>query len=93
MAKVKVKLISRGMADLLTSAGVAADGKRRGDRVASAMRAGPPRDTGEYADNIVVTQEVHGDRVVTKIGSTAKHAPVVEANTGNAARALDAGGA
>lgn len=50
-----------------------------------------PVDTGAYRDGITVWSDVT-DRAVTRVGSTAPHARLVEANTGNLARALDAAG-
>lgn len=91
MARVKVKLNSAGMAELLKSSAVAADLMARGQRVKAAAQASAPRDTGDYANNIVVYADQHKDRVVVHVGSTSEHAAVVEANTGNMARALDAG--
>lgn len=89
--RVKVTLNHTGMAELLSSKAIAADGMARGERVASQARSTAVRVTGNYADHIVVSQEKHGDRIVTKIGSTVEYAPVVEARTGSMARALDAG--
>lgn len=91
MGRVKVKLNHHGMAELLSSAAVEADLLARGERVKSAGQASAPRETGDYADNIIVYAEKHKDRVVVKIGSTSDHASAVESNTGNMARALDAG--
>lgn len=91
MAKVRVKLHSPGVKGLLTDDRVRAHLKNLGERVAAAARGSAPVDTGEYRDGITVWSETT-DRAVVGIGSTARHAPVVEAKTGNLLRALDAAG-
>lgn len=89
---VKVKLKSAGMRELLKSAGVGADLKRRAEGVAATARASAPVDSGEYASSISVVVEQHTDRVVAHVVATAPHSMLVEANTGNLARALDSAG-
>lgn len=68
------------------------DGQRRAERVAESMRSRAPVDTGAYQRGIEVTRDEHPDRPVFHIGSSVDYAGVVEANTGNAVRALDAAG-
>lgn len=66
------------------------DGARRAQRVAESMRGSAPVETGAYRAGIVAARVEHPSRPVFQIGSTVEYAGVVEANTGNAARALDA---
>jgi hypothetical protein len=89
MARVRVKLKSAGMRDLLKSAGVAADLKRRADRVAQTAKGSGPVDSGEYVNDISVVVEQHADRVVAHVVAGAPHSMIVEAATGNLSRALD----
>jgi len=88
---VKVKLNSRGMRELLTSSDVRRMLAGRADRVLSAARASAPVKTGAYRAGLTSAPGTT-DRAVHRVGSTARHAPVVEARTGNLARALDAAG-
>jgi len=88
---VKVKLNSAGVRALLRSPGVRADLAQRAERVLSAARASAPVKTGAYRDGLTSYPSTT-DRAVHRVGSTARHAPVVEARTGNLARALDAAG-
>lgn len=91
MASPRVKLDSRGVREILTSAGVRADLRSRGERVASAARASAPVKTGNYRDRIDVW-DATTDRAVVRVGSRAPHAHLVEARTGTMARALNAAG-
>jgi hypothetical protein len=61
------------------------------DRVLSAAQSGAPVVTGAYRDGLHV-ETVHTDRMVKRVVSDADYAMVVEAETGNLARALDAAG-
>jgi hypothetical protein len=88
----RVVLNSSGMAELLSSAGVQADLQRRARRVEGIARQIAPTQTGAYRDGITSRVEQHRDRVVVKIGSTDRKAPIVEASTGTMARALRAAG-
>lgn len=91
MAKrVKVKLNSPGMAALLKSAALQADLHARAERVAARARATAPVRSGAYAASIFVFDTVT-DRAVARIATSAPHGLVVEANTGNLAKALGAG--
>ena len=91
MAGMKFRLNSGGMKALLNDSGVRADLTRRMGRVAEAARASAPVDSGEYRSRITVWQDTT-DRAAVRCGSTAPHGAVVEAKTGNMARALDAAG-
>lgn len=87
----KVKLNGRGVEELLNSAAVRAECTSRAQRVLTAAQAGAPVASGEYRDGLRIVQDTT-DRAVVRVTSVAPHAMVVEANTGNLARALDAAG-
>lgn len=91
MAKSKVELISSGMKELLSDADVRKMLREKAELVAAAARASAPVATGAYRDGITVF-DATTDRAVVRIGSTDRKAPIVEARTGNMARALDAAG-
>lgn len=88
---VKVVLISAGMRDLLNDPGIAADMRRRAERGAEAARGSAEVETGTYRDSITAWSATT-DRAVGRFGSDVDYADIVEANTGNLARALDAAG-
>ncbi len=83
-----MKLNSAGMDELLKSAGVEALVEGIAQEKAARAKASAPVDSGDYRDSIEVWTEVHPTRVVAHYGSTAPHAAVVEARTGNIARSL-----
>ena len=91
MRDAKVKLDSAGVRALLNDAGVRAELARRADAVAAAARASAPVATGEYQASIG-RQSVTTDRAVERVVADAPHALVVEARTGNLARAMNAAG-
>lgn len=91
MARAKVKLIHPGMQKLLEDDGVRKELNRRAEQVAQQARLTAPVDSGEYRDSIAV-REVTTDRAGARVVSTAPHGLLVEAKTGNLARALDAAG-
>jgi len=84
-------ILTDGMAELLASDGVRKHLHDLGERVAERARSTAPVVTGAYRDGITVTEGTT-DRAVVRVGSTAPHASVVEARTGNLSRALDAAG-
>jgi hypothetical protein len=90
MANVRIELNKGGIKAILKSPEVAAELHRRAERAASAARASAPVDTGAYKASIEVVDEVHKDRVVSKVVADVGYAMTVEANTGNLARSLDA---
>jgi len=92
MANVRIELNKSGIKALLKSPEVAAELHRRAERAASAARASAPVDTGTYKASIEVVDEVHKDRVVSKVVADVGYAMFVEATSGNLARALDAAG-
>lgn len=87
----KVRLISRGMKSLLNDDGVTRDLRRRADRVAAQARSTAPVDTGAYRDSITV-EVAETDRTVVRVVAKDRKSHVIEARTGNLARALDAAG-
>lgn len=93
MASVRVVLNLAGIRELKRAPGVAADIARRADRVLASAKASAPVKTGAYRDGLRVEMDEHPIvGTVAHIGSTARHAPLVEASTGNLARSLDAAG-
>jgi len=90
MPNARIVLNHAGIASLLKSPEVAAELHRRAERAANAARASAPVDTGAYLAGIEVVDEVHKDRVVSRVYAKAPDSMFVEANTGNMARALDA---
>lgn len=91
MAASDVRL-TPGLDGLLKTAPVVAACRRAAEQMAAAARASAPSVTGTYRAGIEVVDEVHGDRAVSRVYARAPHSHLVEANTGNLARALDAGG-
>ena len=91
MPKPKVVLDHGGMRALLNDPGVRAELHARAERVAAQARSTAPVDTGDYRDGIAVWDDTT-DRAVVRVGSRDRKAPLVEAKTGNMARALDAAG-
>ena len=92
MTNVRIELNHGGIKELLKSAEVKAELHRRAERAAAAARASAPVDTGTYKASIEVVDEVHKDRVVSRVVADVGYATTVEANTGNLARSLDAAG-
>lgn len=89
MAKPRVVVHSSAIRKMLSSAGVKSDLRARAEKVASAAQASAPVETGEYRDSIHVQDASSGTRARMRVVSNAEHALVVEANTGNLAKALD----
>ena len=90
MARANVKLNSSGVKDLLNSSKVRADLTARAERVLSAAQSSAPVVSGAYQDSLEVVQDTT-DRAVVRVVANIDYGYVVEANTGNLARALDAG--
>lgn len=91
MARPKVKLNSRGIAEVLRSEGVRRELREHAERVAARARAQAPVDTGAYRDSIRVESDTT-DRAVERVVSDDPAARIIEARTGNLARALGAEG-
>lgn len=84
-----IKLNQAAIDALVTDPGVTEDMMRRGEQVAAAARSDAPVLTGAYRDSITVTEREGGG---VDVGSDLPYALVVQARTGNLARALDAAG-
>lgn len=70
--------------------GVSALLHEKANAVADAARSGAPVESGAYQDSIEVVED-HTDRLVVRVVADVPYAGIVEAATGNLARALDAG--
>ena len=92
MAKVRFVPNSAGFRELLHDPKLAAFLMDKAEAVASAARSSAPRDTGAYADSIETRQVDHPTRVVAQVVATDWKSQIIEANTGNLARSLDAAG-
>lgn len=86
-----VRLNHSGMRDLLNDPGVRDELTRRAEAVLAAAKANAPVESGEYRDNLHIEQATT-DRAVTRVVGDTDHSILVEAKTGNLARALDAAG-
>lgn len=84
----RVKLKSSGVKQLLNSSGVRSLLTSKAGGVLSAARSGAPVVSGEYVSSLQIVQATT-DRAAVRVASTAPHGMIVEANTGNLARALD----
>ena len=92
MAKgTKVKLNSRGMADLLKGADVRAELTKRAERVLAAAQADPHDDSGDYEAGLHV-QQATTDRAVVRVVSGDWKGHILESRYGILARALDSAG-
>lgn len=91
MARPVIKIDRGGVAELLNDPGVRRFLAGIADRVESAAQAGAPVDSGEYRDSIRRVSATT-DRAVERVVATAPHAALVEARTGNLARALGSAG-
>lgn len=88
----QVKLNNSGIEEVLRSSDVGDALLEVAEAVASIARETAPLRTGEYRDSISAFTEQHADRVVAHVSSAAPHAMIVEAATGNLARALSGAG-
>lgn len=85
-----LKLNSRGLRDVFEQ-WARTDGERRMQQVLAKAEASAPVDTGAYRDSLHI-EHVTTDRAVVRVVAGTDHAWIVEARTGNLARALDAAG-
>ena len=88
---MKIKLNSRGMADLLKGADVRAELTKRAERVLSAAQADPHDDSGDYEAGLHI-QQATTDRAVVRVVSGDWKGHILEAKCGVLARALDSAG-
>lgn len=91
MGLAKFSLNHGGMGALLKSEGVRSFVTSRAERVLDAAKSSAPVDTGAYRDGLHIIQATT-DRAVVRVAGSTDHDLVVEAKTGNLARALDAAG-
>ncbi len=91
MARVRTRISSAGMAELLKSDGVRGLLQAPAERVLAAAKADPHDDTGAYEDGLHIEQDTT-DRAVTRIVSGDKKGHILEARYGILARSLDAAG-
>lgn len=92
MAKgIKVKLNSRGMADLLKGADVRRELTKRAESVLSAAQADPHDDSGDYEAGLHIEQ-AETDRAVVRVVSGDWKGHILEAKYGILSRALDSAG-
>lgn len=88
----RVKLSRQGMRDLLNDGSVISDLERRMNRALAVARANAPVDSGDYRASLHLETVRHPSRPVVRVVSDLDYAMVVESNTGNLSRALDAAG-
>lgn len=87
---IKVTLDHGGMRGLLLSGEVRSELTKRAESVLSAAKDSAPVETGAYRDGLHIEQATT-DRAVVRVAGSTDHDWIVEATTGNLARALDAG--
>lgn len=91
MGLERLVMKSPGIAELLKSDDVRNYVTDRAESVLAAAQASAPIETGAYQASLHIEQATT-DRAVTRVVADVDYAHVVEADTGNLARALDAAG-
>lgn len=86
---IRFKFRGQGVEEILKSRETRAMLTERAERVLAAAQSSAPVETGRYKAGLGVQQDTT-DRAVARVVGTAPHSHIVEANTGNLARALDA---
>lgn len=89
--RVEVRMNPRALRQLLNSDEVRDDLTQRAERVLADARSSAPVASGEYRDGLHIVQDTT-DRAVVRVAGNTDHDLLVEAATGNLARALDAAG-
>lgn len=87
--RVKVKINRRGIRELLNSDDVGDMLEERMRPALAQAKVNAPVASGAYRDGLHLERD-HTDRVVVRLAGSTDHDLVVEADTGNLARALDA---
>ena len=87
MAKARIKLLSRGMDELLNSFST----RPYAERVLAAAKADPHDDTGDYENGLYIEQD-ETDRRVFRVVSGDWKGNILESRYGILARALDSAG-
>lgn len=83
-----VRMNIKGLREVLKSTEMQAALQDVAEPIASRARSAAPVASGEYRDSIHVEVEVHRNVAVARVVADAPHALLVEAKTGNLARAL-----
>lgn len=83
----KVKLRSAGVREILTSSATRSLLTDKAEATLARAKSSAPVASGEYRDSLQIVQDTT-DRAVARVVATAAHGMVVEADTGNLARAL-----
>lgn len=91
MPKPKLKMNYKGMGALLKGAPASAALASRMQRALSAAQASAPVVSGNYKASLHIEQDTT-DRAVARVVADVPYALIVEAETGNLARALGAAG-
>lgn len=86
--QVRIELRSGEIARLLKSRPIRSTCRTSAEKVAAVARQSAPVATGKYRASIHV-ESATTDRAVERVVADAPHALVVEAKTGNLARAVD----
>lgn len=89
MAKTRIDLDHPGMEAMLKSSAVRAELTRRAERALAAAQETAPVNTGAYRGSLHIEQDTT-DRAVVRVVADDWKAAIIEANTGNLGRALDA---
>ena len=89
MARVDVRLNSRGVKRLLNDKGVRRFLREKARLVEQAAKDSAPVETGAYRDSITIV-DATTDRAVVRVVAEDDKAMLVESRTGNLARAVDA---
>lgn len=85
------KLDHAGVGKVLKSKDVRAELTRRAEKVLAQAKSTAPVATGYYRDSLELEQDTT-DRAVVRIVTLASYGMVIESETGNLARAIDAAG-
>lgn len=89
MARTRVVMNPRGIRELLNSDDVADMLEQKMQPALAQAKANAPVKSGAYRDGLHLERD-RTDRVVVRLAGGTDHDLVVEADTGNLARALDA---
>lgn len=85
----RIVLHDAAIKNLVNDSGVKSDMRRRGERVLAKAQESAPVVTGAYRDGLHLEEIDDGG---VRVAGGSDHDIFVEADTGNLARALDAGG-
>lgn len=91
MASIRYKQNSAGIKELLNSGGTRDMLTGMAGSVLSAAQSSAPVASGDYRNSLHLEQDTT-DRAVVRVVADVPYAGLVEANTGNLGRALDAAG-